>query len=55
MTVQELIDELLLLPKDVQVEVNDNRNGLIHNVDQVDHFFGIEDGQLEVVIIQVNC
>lgn len=53
MTVEELIKELQMLPPHVRVEVNDNRGGEIHNLDQVDYFNDEIDG--EIVILQVNC
>ena len=54
MTVGELIKRLQAMPQAAMVEINDNRNGEMYNVMQVDHFAANEYDP-ESVVIQVNC
>lgn len=56
MTVAELISILQALPQDVVVEVNDNRNGNIFAIEQVDLFDAEPSNDEEpLVVLQVNC
>jgi len=52
MRVSELIKSLQEFPGDTLVEVNDNRGGECHSIEQVDFF--PEDEICPVVVIQVN-
>ena len=54
MTVGELIKRLQAMPQNAVVEINDNRNGEMYGVEQVDHFAANEYDP-ESVVIQVNC
>ena len=54
MTVADLIKRLQAMPQNAVVEVNDNRNGEMYSVEQVDHFVA-DEYDPESVVIQVNC
>ena len=54
MTVGELKDILKELPENLEVHINDNRNGAYFDyIDSVDHFVA-DDMDPECVVIQVN-
>jgi hypothetical protein len=53
MKVHELITLMQAMPQNVDIEVNDNGNGEVYVIDDIDHF-GATPYDSECVIIQVN-